>query len=137
MASSHPDPQDTAGPPINFYADLSADEESAVTESPGKGRVDFVLDRATLKFSWRASFSGITSRATQLYIHGPGTPGGEAGMILDLAPRGIKSPTVGETVLNEGYLVYLVQDRLYVNLHTARYPAGELRGTIKKARPKC
>ena len=116
-----PNPDDTAGPPITFHADLSADEQSAVTESPGTGRVEFVLDRATLK----------------IHIHGPQTPGGEAGILIDLALKGMTLPIEGATVLNEGLLAYLVQDRLYVNLHSTKYPLGELRGPVKKARPKC
>jgi len=132
-----PDPSDTRGPPVHFYADLSADEESAVTESPGTGRAEFVLDRSTLKLTWHVTFSHLTSSPTGLYIHGPGTPGGEAGMLIDLAPHGVRSPVDGESVLNEGLLVYLVQDRMYVNLHTRKYPGGELRAPIRKARPQC
>ena len=132
-----PDPDDTSGPPISFYADLSADEESAVTESPGVGRVDLVLERSTLKLSWTLIYRNTTTPATGAHIHGPQTPGGEAGIIIDLAPKGMKSPTEGEAILTEGTMTYLVQDRLYVNLHTTKYVAGELRGHIKKARPKC
>jgi hypothetical protein len=132
-----PDPDDVNGPPIRFYADLSADEESQVVESPGKGRADFVLDRKTLQFSWKIIFSDLTSPATGLAIHGPQTPGGEAGPLIDLAPKGVKSPVEGSTTLNQGLLVYLVQDRMYVQLKTAKYPLGELRSSIYKARPKC
>ena len=132
-----PDPNDRDGPPIFFYADMSADEESAETESPGKARADFTLDRATLKFKWKVTFEKLTSAPTALNIHGPQTPGGEAGILFDLAPKGVKSGVEGETELNDGLLGYLVQDRMYVNLKTAKYPAGELRGQVRKARPKC
>ena len=132
-----PDENDISGPPISFYADLSADEQSAVTESPGVGRVDLVLDRSTLRLSWEVSYSNITSSAIGLHIHGPQTPGGEAGIIIDLAPDYIMNPIKGSELLTEGTMIYLVQDRLYINLHTTNYPAGELRGHIKKARKKC
>ncbi len=132
-----PNPDDTSGPTVVFFADLSADEESAVTESPGSGRVDFQLDRATLKLSWTLTFKNLTSPPTGVHIHGPQTPGGEAGILIDLAPGGVKSGVVGSSVLNDGLLAYLVQDRMYVNLHTTKYPLGELRSPIKKARPKC
>lgn len=132
-----PKPDDTSGPPIIFYAELSPDEESAVTESPGRGRVDFVLERASLKLSWTVDYKNLTTPATGLRIHGPGTPGGEAGILIDLAPKGMKLPIEGSAVLNEGLLAYLVQDRMYVNLVTTKYPNGELRAPIKKARPKC
>jgi hypothetical protein len=128
---------DTSGPPIHFFATLSADEESAVTESPGVGRVDFVLQRDTLEFSWTATYEDLTTPPTGVHVHGPQTPGGEAAILFDLAPSGIKSPVAGSYVLNEGELAYLISDRMYVNLHTEKYPAGELRGQIQKQRPTC
>src|SRR5688572_19398334 len=57
--------------PIYFTAVLSADEESAPTYSDGSGRVDFVLDRATLEFSWTATWKGLTSPITGMHVHGP------------------------------------------------------------------
>ena len=132
-----PDPDAVEGPPIIFFADLSADEESAVTFSPGVGRVDFVLDRETLEFTWTATYRDLTTPPKGLHVHGPQTPGGEAAVLFDMAPDGVKSPTSGSKVLNEGELAYLVSDRMYVNLHTEQYPAGELRGSIRKQRPQC
>jgi hypothetical protein len=35
------DPDDRAGPPITFSADLDADAQRAPTESPGVGHADF------------------------------------------------------------------------------------------------
>ena len=132
-----PVPDATDGPSILFFAELSADEESAVTESPGIGRVDFALDRETLKFTWTVTYSDLTTPPTGVHVHGPQTPGGEAAVLFDMAPEGVASPTAGETTLNEGELAYLVSDRMYVNLHTEKYPAGELRGSIRKMRPQC
>lgn len=133
-----PNPDDRAGPPIRFFADLSADEESAVTESPGAGRVDFVLDRRTLRLTWKVTFRRLTTPPTGLHVHGPQTPGGEAGILFELAPpRGLRDGASGEKILDDGLLGYLVQDRLYVNLQTRKYPVGELRGPVRKARPDC
>jgi hypothetical protein len=131
------DPQDDKGPPIHFKAVLSADEESAVTESPGVGEVDFTLDRKTLKLSWKLTFKNLTTPPTGAYIRGPQTPGSEAGILHDLAPKGVVSGVEGSAEINEGELAYLVQDRLYVNLHTKKYPAGELRGHLQRIAPVC
>ena len=130
-----PIPDATDGPSISFFADLSADEESAVTESPGIGRVDFSLDRDTLEFSWTLTYNDLTTPPTGVHVHGPQTPGGEAAILFDMAPDGVKSAVSGLKVLNEGELAYLVSDRMYVNLHTEKYPAGELRGSIRQAAP--
>lgn len=124
------------GPPIKFKAVLSADEQSAPTESPGKGVVDFVLDRPTLELSWTLVFENMTSEATGAHIHGPQTPGGNAGVLMDLAPNGLKSPVKHSIILNDGQLEYLLTGRMYVNVHSSKYPVGELRGQIMKLRPE-
>ena len=130
-------PDDDNGPPITFFADLSPEEESWVAASSGKGRVEFTLNRKTLELTWKATFGNLTSPAKSFAIHGPQTPGGEAAALFDLAPKGVKSPMEGTLTLNPGTLAYLVQDRMYVQLSTAKYPLGELRATIQKNRPKC
>lgn len=131
---SFPDPS-LDGPPIHFLANLSADEESMVTESPGSGRAEFTLDRRTMKLSWKLTFKDLTSAPLAARVHGPQTPGGEAGALFDLAPNGVKSPLEGSHVLTDGELRYLLTDRLYVNITTAKYKQGELRGQLQRQRP--
>jgi len=132
-----PHPNDTSGPPILFFADLSADAQAAPTESPGIGRADFVLERDTLNFSWRFSYSNLTTKPSGLHIHAPVSPGSEAPILFDLAPKGISGVVEGEQVLTLNEVGYLIRNLMYVNLHTSKYPAGELRGSVKKVRPKC
>ena len=122
------------GPPLRFRADLSPDEESHVTESQALGRADFTLERATLKLSWTITFSNLTSAATAAHAHGPQTPGGNAGVLVGLAPGAVKSPLEGSAILTEGQLDYLLTGRIYVNIHTTKYPDGELRGQIMRVR---
>lgn len=126
---------DDLGPPIHFRADMSADEQSAYTESPGVGRADFVLERSTLRLSWTVTFSNLTSPPTALAIHGPQAPGGNAGVIIDMAGNGLRSPVKGSVILTDGQLEYLLTGRTYVNLSTQKYKIGELRGQIKRLPP--
>ncbi len=135
-AAAETPPDVTEGPPIPFAAVLTADDESAVTESPGTGRVDFSLDRKTLRLSWKGSVSGLPSAVTNIYLHGPQTIGGEASMLFDLSPGGAKSPFEGSVVLTDAQVEYLVTGRFYVNIHTVKYPAGELRGQINRVPPR-
>lgn len=130
----YPDPS-INGPPIRFFASMSGDEESSYTESPGSGRAEFVLDRDTMKFSWKITFKDLTTVPIAMRVHGPQTPGGEAGVLFDLAPNGVKSPTEGSHILNDGELRYLLTDRLYINITTQKYKQGEIRGQIQRMRP--
>ncbi|MDG2243447.1 MAG: CHRD domain-containing protein [Rhodospirillaceae bacterium] len=135
-SSAAPDYAGTEGPPIKFRTALSADEQSAPTESPGSGLAEFVLDRPTQRLEWTVTYGKMTSNATGAHIHGPQTPGGNAGVLFDLAPDGMSSPLTGSVVLNDGELEYLLTGRLYVNIHSTRYPAGELRGQVMRVRPE-
>jgi hypothetical protein len=128
-----------ADPPIAFFAMLSPEEESVTTVSPGSGRAEFSLDRDTLRLSWRVAYRDLTSPATGVAVHGPQRPGTNAGVQIDLAPAGTKPPVAaplrGSTVLTEAQLEYLLSGRMYVNVRTTQYPAGELRGQIERQPP--
>jgi hypothetical protein len=120
--------------PIRFGCDLSADEQSAPTDSPGKGHADFVLERETLKFSWVITYSGTTSPVTAVRIHGPQLIGTNAGMLIDVGAQGVASPIRGAANLDNGLLQFLLSGRMYVNVVTTKYKDGELRGQIKRLR---
>jgi hypothetical protein len=126
---------DADGPPIHFYADLSADEQSAVTDSPALGRAEFILERATLRFSWVVTYSDLTSAPTAAGLHGPQTPGGNAGLLVDIAESGLGSPIKGSTIITDGELDYMLTGKVYVNLRTVKFDLGELRGQIMRKRP--
>jgi hypothetical protein len=132
-----PDPDDRAGPPVRFSAQLSAAGQRAPTESPGVGRADFVLERDTLTMSWSISFAQLTSEPVALKLHGPLPAEGEAPALFDLTSGIPRSPVKGQRVLSLGEVAYAVQNLLYVNLSTTRYPVGEIRGTVRKLRPEC
>ena len=118
--------------PVRFFADLSAGEQTATVASAGIGRAEFSLDRQNLTFSWRVSVDKLTSRALGVSVNGPQRPGTNAGVQIDLAPRGLASRLQGSAVLTEAQLDYLLAGRMYVNVRTTRYPAGELRGQIQR-----
>jgi hypothetical protein len=136
LSGAAPDYAGTEGPPIKFRTSLSADEQSAPTESPGVGTAEFVLDRPTQRLEWTITYNNLTSEAVAAHIHGPQTPGGNAGVLFNLAPNGMASPLVDSVILNDGELEYLLTGRLYVNIHTTRHPAGEVRGQIMRVRPE-
>jgi CHRD domain len=121
--------------PVKFFADLSAEEQSATTISPGTGRAEFSLERENLRLSWKVTYSKLTSAATGAHIHGPQRPGTNAGIQVDLAPKGLNSPLQGSAILTDAQLEYLLAGRMYVNIHSVAYPPGELRGQIQRHPP--
>jgi hypothetical protein len=90
------------------------------------------LDRATLRFSWRVSFTGLTSAAIGAAVHGPQRPGTNAGVQVDMGGKRPAATLQGSAVLTDAQLQYLLAGRMYVNIRSQKYPAGELRGQIQR-----
>jgi len=117
---------------IIYTAVLSDEDQSTPTYSPGKGYAELRLERATLKLSWRITYQGLTSAPIAAGLYGPENVGANAGQVVDLGTRGLKSPIVGSTIISDGVLGYLTTGRVYVNIHTTRYRNGELRGQLRR-----
>ena len=122
-----------SGPPIHFLANLSADEESYTVNSPGSGRAEFTLERDTLRFTWHVTYKDLTSAPTLAAVHGPQRPGTDAVVLFEMGTKDkAKPPVDGSVVLSDAQVQYLLSGRLYVNIHTVKYPNGELRGQIER-----
>jgi hypothetical protein len=117
--------------PVHFYANLSAEEETTASDSQAQGRADFSLDRKTLQLSWSVKFTGL-SDITVATVNGPERVGVNGAIVYTLATKDAKSPIQGSKVMSEGELQYLMERHLYVNITTAKYPAGEIRGQINR-----
>jgi hypothetical protein len=119
---------------VHYACDLSDNEEIVATYSPGKGRAEFALERATNKLSWRVSFENLTTPLQSAGAYGPDRPAGTAGLQFSLSTGGVKSPIVGSKILSDIERQYLAAGRIYVNLITSKYAGGELRCQLKRLR---
>ncbi len=122
-----------------FHADMSADDETKLTESPAaKGVADFTLDLDAKQIKWVVSFSGLKSEPVSVSIYGPAQPGANGQMMFSLAPKGLKSPLTGTSPVTEAQIQYLLYGWTYVNVITKDFDRGEIRGQldIKQAAQK-
>jgi hypothetical protein len=84
--------------------------------------------RGTL--SWRLTFRGLTGAAGAAHIHlaKPGVAGPVAVALCGPCRSGVR----GTAKLKARTLTALLAGRAYVNVHTTKNPAGEIRGQIRK-----
>jgi Cu/Zn superoxide dismutase len=84
---------------------------------------------ATGTIAWRVRYSGLTGRATAAHIHiaQRGTPGPVAAALCGPCRNGQR----GTANLTPALLRALETGRAYVNIHTPRNAAGEIRGQIR------
>jgi CHRD domain len=78
--------------------------------------------------TWRLTYSKLTGRGVAAHIHS-GVRGKSGPVIVPLCAP-CRSGARGRATVNESVLSALEAGRAYVNVHTKRNPAGEIRGQI-------
>lgn len=118
---------------MKFTADLSAAAETPPTSSPGTGKADVAFDTVTKMLSWTVSYKGLTGKATAAHFHGPAAVGAKAAPVAPIKGN-LTSPIKGTATLTDKQAADLEAGMWYVNVHTAKYPDGEIRGQVVKAK---
>lgn len=127
-----PAPTPVATQTTRFAATLNAAQEVPSVADRGigaKGRFTATLQGRMLH--WRLTFADLSSgeRAVALHIGAPGAVGPSFASIAHV----VHSPATGTVVLTPTQVSDLLRDKTYINLGTASYPHGEIRGRIARA----
>ncbi len=122
--------------PITFVATLTGSQETPPTTSPGIGISFVVLNSPQDMITVDLTFANLVAPATAAHIHGPAAPGTPAPVVFPLA--GVPAATFG-TLPTQTFPVMPAQvtqlesGLWYVNVHSATYPGGEIRGQLLAA----
>ena len=144
---------------ITVTTSMTPAGEPATTGNPtGNGTFTATLDTSTGVFTWSGTFTGLTGNATLGHIHGPFPNGAatSAGVLINFDPAstpgatfvGLKSASSGTftgtinlastapqfvaSISNDSLKKLILNNALYVNIHTAQNPAGEIRGQFTR-----
>jgi hypothetical protein len=117
---------------LRFVAHLDGAQETPPNTSAGTGDAQVTLNTDTKALTWTITYSGLSGPATMAHFHGPAPKGVAAGVVIKLGPP-VDSPIQGGSVLNSEQVQELMTGQLYVNVHTAAHPAGEIRGQVVPA----
>ncbi|HET9535563.1 MAG TPA: CHRD domain-containing protein [Mesorhizobium sp.] len=112
---------------MKFKADLKGASEVPPADSAGTGTADVSVDTDTKKLSWTVNYSGLSGDATAAHFHGPAAAGENAGPAVDISAA-IMS---GSADLTDQLLADLQAGKWYINIHTAKFPDGEIRGQLE------
>ena len=96
--------------------------------SPATGTADIQVDTEAKKLTWTITHSGLSGDATAAHFHGPAAAGANAGPVIDISA----SMAGGSADLTDAQLAALQAGMLYVNVHTDKFPDGEIRGQVTK-----
>ena len=100
--------------------------------SAGTGVVNAVIDRATHMLYLTSYYSGLTTAASNAYIH-LGAPGTNGVVIVPLIYVTDTAGTLDTArVINTTDEANILSGNTYVNVHTSTYPGGEIRGQLSR-----
>ncbi len=118
---------------VHLQGTLGAATEVPPKASGGSGKVDATLDTDTHLLTYAVDYAGLTGPATMAHFHGPAKPGANAGVTVPLSSP-LDTPIKGSATLTEPQQKQLLDGLMYVNVHTAANPGGEVRGQVTVAK---
>lgn len=114
--------------PIKFFAVLSRAQNVDTCTSTANGMGNAVLTYLNRKLCVLLGFGGISGAEIASHIHGPASIGASGGVLFSFTSRStVKKQCFTLTAAQE---LRLLAGSLYINIHTAKCPNGEIRGQI-------
>ena len=123
---------------INNVA-MSGAQESPANTSTATGSINATYNKDTKILSYEVTWSGLSGNVTGMHIHGATDPGFNAPVLQGFS--GYKNTPSGShsgSVIVDGLVIKeedVLAGKLYVNIHTATYPGGEIRGQLSGWQP--
>lgn len=114
----------------SFFVTLAPAQENPPTLSAADGAASFLVNTTTGAINGTVTTSGFTN--SDAHIHA-GEPGVNGPIIIPLTSAVAGTWTVpAGTTLTSAQLTSLTAGGLYVNVHSALYPGGQIRGQINR-----
>ena len=118
---------------VVYTATLTPGEEvPPAAESKGSGTAEVRIDTKTNELTWKVTVNDLTGPATAGHIHGPAGKGSNAGVVVPFAGVPNTTSSEGKGSITQAQFGDLAAGLYYVNVHTAKYPGGEVRGQLMK-----
>jgi hypothetical protein len=113
---------------LTFFAVLNGGQVVPPSTSNAMGVAFLTFDTGTKRVCYSISYSTLQGTETEAHLHS--AQAGETNAVLyDLTPLGTpKVSCIGPIKANEEKL--LKQGRMYINIHTDIFVAGEIRGQV-------
>jgi len=116
----------------SISGNASGSQETPSNTVTGTGTLSGTYNSSTNVLNYTITWTGLTGLVTVAHFHGPANAGVSASPIIDItiSTNGISGTVTGSATLDATTESYLLNGKIYYNLHTATYPAGEIRGQI-------
>lgn len=115
---------------------VSGDQEVPVRKTGASGKLSIFYDKCDKLLKYTVTWKNLTGNPVGAHIHGPAARGVNASIKHDFAaliPKAT-SGTFTNSVKVDGVAIVeesLLQGLYYINIHTASFPGGEIRGQLE------
>lgn len=123
---------------------MSGAQEVPIVPTTATGNIDAEYSKLTKTLFYTVNWSGLTGPVAAMHIHGLADPGSNAGIVQNIitASNGIATPnptrygtsgTFAGSMYVDGVAIKeadILAGKFYINIHTATYPGGEIRGQL-------
>ncbi len=113
---------------ITLAAHLLGGSAVPANASDAFADAEFGYDSQTRQLDYYVNYDGVAP--TRVDLHGPAGAGETAPSVLSFPLSG--SPINGKLTLSEDQAQMLLSGRMYLDIHSAAYPQGEIRGQVAK-----
>ncbi|HEX8247230.1 MAG TPA: CHRD domain-containing protein [Pyrinomonadaceae bacterium] len=118
-----------------FFAYLNGAQEVPSVNTPATGYARVFLNESAGTISFTVVFSGLSSNQTASHIH-TGAVGVSGPVTINFGAVGGTSGTItGTAAITPAQIAQLRAHQFYVNVHSANFTPGEIRGQLGVKRP--
>ena len=125
--SKKDDPTTTTVETTNLTATINGAQQVPANNSAATGAFVGVYTSSTKQLSYTVTYQGMTPTVAHIHIGAPGASGQVAIPFAQLT-----SPITGTVTLTADQADKLLNNGMYVNMHSTAFANGEVRGDIKK-----
>ena len=125
--SKKDDAQPTTNTTTNLTATINGAQQVPANSSTATGNFTGTYDSKSQQLTYTVTYQGITPTVAHIHTGAPGTSGSVAIPFANLT-----SPIMGTVTLTPEQADNLLNNRMYVNMHSSTYGNGEIRGDIHK-----
>lgn len=119
-----------------FTAYLSSAQEVPTNASTATGFAVVNVNETAGTMTFRVTFTGLSSNQTASHIHAPAAIGANVGVAINFgAVGGTAGVITGTAAITPTQLTQLRAHQGYVNVHSANFTGGEIRGQLGVQRP--
>jgi len=113
---------------VSLVAHLLGSSEVPGTQSDAFAEAQFTYDSSSRALEYYVNYDGVTP--AKVDIHGPAAANENAPAVLNMQLS--ESPVGGTVQLTLAQGQQLLAGKMYLDIHSQKYPDGEIRGQIVK-----